>query len=183
MSILVTGLIIFFSIHVFSSTRYRPVLVGRMGEKRYKGSYALLALLGLVLIIYGKSQAPFVAVWYPPLWTRYIVFSIMPIALLCLAMPDLPNNLRRFIPHPMMTGILLWASAHLTANGDLASMLIFGCFLLYAVYTLMPGNMYKPAKETPRVPWYRDVILIAIVVVATALVIRFHRYVSGVALF
>ena len=50
-----------------------------MGEKRYKGSYALLALLGLVLIIYGKYQAPFVAVWHPPLWTRYIVFTIMPI--------------------------------------------------------------------------------------------------------
>ncbi|BFM17459.1 NnrU family protein [Maricurvus nonylphenolicus] len=183
MLLLAIGLVIFFTIHVFSSTRYRPVLVGRLGEKPYKGSYALLALLGLVLIIYGKAQAPFIAVWHPPYWTRYIVFTIMPLALLCLAMPDLPNNLRRFIPHPMMTGILLWAAAHLTTNGDLASMLIFGCFLLYAIYTLIPGNTYKPAKACSPVPWYRDVILVVAVIIGTLLIMRFHRYVSGVPLF
>jgi uncharacterized membrane protein len=34
----------------------------------------------------------------------------------------------------MLAAVKLWAVAHLIANGDLASMLLFGSFLAYAVY-------------------------------------------------
>jgi uncharacterized membrane protein len=34
----------------------------------------------------------------------------------------------------MLIAIMLWALGHLLANGDLASLLLFGSFLAYAVY-------------------------------------------------
>jgi uncharacterized membrane protein len=34
----------------------------------------------------------------------------------------------------MLTALMIWAFAHLLANGDLASVLLFGSFLAYAVY-------------------------------------------------
>ena len=35
--------------------------------------------------------------------------------------------------HPMLTALMIWAFAHLLANGDLASLLLFGSFLAFAV--------------------------------------------------
>ena len=41
------------------------------------------------------------------------------------------NNMR----HPMLTGFGLWALAHLLVNGDLASIIMFGSFLVWAIVT------------------------------------------------
>ena len=38
------------------------------------------------------------------------------------------------LKHPMLAGIKLWAAAHLLANGDLGSIILFGSFLGWAVF-------------------------------------------------
>ena len=40
---------------------------------------------------------------------------------------------RRITRHPVMWGMTLWAAIHIIANGDLASLLFFGGFLLTAL--------------------------------------------------
>jgi uncharacterized membrane protein len=52
----------------------------------------------------------------------------------------LPNRIRSAVGHPMLAAIALWAGAHLLANGDLASLLLFGSFLAFAVYDLASAS-------------------------------------------
>ncbi len=46
----------------------------------------------------------------------------------------LPNSLKRFTRHPMLSGVTVWAAAHLLANGDLASLILFGSFGAFALF-------------------------------------------------
>jgi uncharacterized membrane protein len=45
-----------------------------------------------------------------------------------------PGNIKATVRHPFLIAIKTWALAHLIANGDLASIILFGSFLLYAGY-------------------------------------------------
>ena len=46
----------------------------------------------------------------------------------------IPGNIKRMLKHPMLVGVKLWALAHLLANGDLASIILFGAILAWAVF-------------------------------------------------
>ena len=45
-----------------------------------------------------------------------------------------PGQIKARLKHPFLVAIKTWALAHLIANGDLASIILFGSFLAYAVY-------------------------------------------------
>jgi hypothetical protein len=45
-----------------------------------------------------------------------------------------PGQIKAKLKHPFLVAIKTWALAHLIANGDLASIVLFGSFLAYAVY-------------------------------------------------
>jgi uncharacterized membrane protein len=45
----------------------------------------------------------------------------------------LPGRIKGALKHPMLVGLKIWALAHLLANGDLGSMLLFGSLLAWGV--------------------------------------------------
>jgi uncharacterized membrane protein len=45
----------------------------------------------------------------------------------------LPGKIKAKVRHPMLAAIKFWALAHLIANSDLASIILFSSFLAYAV--------------------------------------------------
>ena len=45
-----------------------------------------------------------------------------------------PGRIKVRLKHPFLVAIKTWAFAHLIANGDLASIILFGSFLAYAVF-------------------------------------------------
>ena len=45
----------------------------------------------------------------------------------------LPGRIKATLKHPMLAGVKIWALAHLLANGDLGSILLFGSILAWAV--------------------------------------------------
>src|SRR3546814_15872476 len=65
---------------LLSSPRLREPLVDALGEERFRGLYALLALAALTWTVLAYGQAPAVAVWAPPAWTRWIPNLAMPVA-------------------------------------------------------------------------------------------------------
>jgi uncharacterized membrane protein len=78
-------------------------------------------------------KAPVVQIWVPPDWTRHLALLLMlPVFPLLLA-AYLPGKIKAKVRHPMLVAIKFWALAHLIANGDLASIILFGSFLAYAV--------------------------------------------------
>ena len=182
MMYLLLGMLIFFGVHLLPAFALRGQLIARWGAGRYRKFYILVAFVGLALMIYGKSVMGYVAVWRPPYWTRHLLMGVMPLALFFIALPDIPNNFRRRIRHPMMLGILVWSAGHLAANGDLASTLLFGSFLLYSIFSIISTSRRGPFVAKPLVPVYRDLITLVFVVVCYGVLFKFHVLLSGVAL-
>lgn len=181
MTLLIVGLIIFFGIHLlptFSSVRTR--LVEKFGEMRYKGLYSLLAATGLIVIIVGMIYRDFVHLWIPPVWGRHAAMTLMLPATILLVAADFRSNVKRFIRHPMLWGVTLWACAHLLANGDLASLILFGSFGSFALFDMVSANLRGSEKSTQVYPVSKDVKLVVIGMVVYVLIIIVHPYVIGV---
>ena len=82
MNLLILGIIIFFSIHLVPISPLKNILINRLGENKYKGLYSLIALAGLLIIIYGFGHADFHPVWDPLPYNREIVLALMPNAII-----------------------------------------------------------------------------------------------------
>lgn len=146
---LIVGLAGFVGGHfLLSSPPLRDPLVRALGEERFRGLYALLALATLTWTVLAYGQAPFVEVWTPPGWTRWLPSLAMPVAAVLLiagittrnptavggeTVLDDPNAVKGILTitrHPFLNATGLWALVHLAANGDLASILLFGAVAL-----------------------------------------------------
>ncbi len=137
MLILVLGLVLFLGMHAFTMARGpRGEMIARLGEGGFKGLYTGVSLLGFALIIYGfvlYRASGWIDVWYPPVWTKHLALLLnLPIFVL-LAATNSGGRIHAAVKHPMLLAVKIWATAHLIANGDLGSILLFGGFLAWAV--------------------------------------------------
>jgi uncharacterized membrane protein len=84
------------------------------------------------------------------------------------------------LKHPMLVAIKIWALAHLLANGDLASVLLFGTFLVWAVFDrISVKRRVAPIPATG--PVFNDAIAIVAGLVVYALFVwRLHAWLFGV---
>ena len=147
------GLTFFIAIHLLPSFKnLRTTLVARLGELKYKGIFSVISLLSFVLIVIGKANAPFIEVWQPPQMFSVATKLLMLPALIFLVAAYLPSNFKQNIRHPMLISVKIWALAHLLINGDLASMMLFGGFLAFAVIMMISANKRtewtKPKKQS-----------------------------------
>jgi uncharacterized membrane protein len=140
MLLLIIGLALFFLVHMVPTVpELRRGLAGRFGETGYRIAFSLISAIALILIVlgYGKLQeAPGKnpELWMAPLWIRHLALALMLPAFVLLAAAYIPSRIRTAVRHPMLAAVKIWALAHLLANGDLASLLLFGSFLAFAVY-------------------------------------------------
>ena len=179
---LIAGLLIFFGIHLIPTVvPLRQRMAAWKGEGLYQTAYSLMAAVGLAGVVYGKSVTPYIPVVEPPTWTAHIAWGLMWLAVVIFPAAYLPSNLKRFMRHPFLWGVALWAIAHLLANGDLASLLLFGAFALYAFYDMHSANRRGAALSNARYPLWRDGVLLAVGTTAYILLIRLHPLLFGVA--
>lgn len=134
---LILGLVLFLGMHSVEIVPpgMRAGAIARMGERPWKGLYALISILGFVLIIwgYGMARQEPILLYGPPVWMRHLSALIMlPVFPLLLA-AYLPGRIKTALKHPMLAAVKFWALAHLLANGMLADVLLFGSFLAWAV--------------------------------------------------
>lgn len=184
MIILVLGLFLFIGLHLAREIGFRPILVQRAGsEGAYKGLYSLFALLGLGMIIWGKSIAPFIMLWAPRFELRYIShFFMIPASILLIA-GNLPtSHIRHHLRNPMLGGIALWGIAHLWSNGDLASTVLFGSFTLWASFKFVILGRSTQPKETRKPYFFLDIIAVTAGLILYILISRYHGQLFGVGL-
>jgi len=190
LAILVIGLVLFIAVHAFTTRRdQRAALVARIGEGPYKGLYSVLSLIGIVLIAWGYARyraTGWIDVWYPPAWTRHIVVTLMWPACIGLVAAYVPGDIKRVLKHPMLVAVKLWAFAHLLANGDLGSIILFGSFLAWAVFDRITLKRRSDPGAPPIPSGGRRNDIIAVVVGTVLYLVLgflFHPLVIGVPAF
>ncbi|MCB1520167.1 MAG: NnrU family protein [Hyphomicrobiaceae bacterium] len=140
MILMVVGLVLFFTIHLVpANAELRRGVVTRYGENAYKIGFSIISLVGLVLIVLGYHKLQLMPgknpdLWSPPTAMRHIAFLLMLPAMILLVAAYVPSRIRTAAKHPMLAAVKIWALAHLLANGDMASIVLFGSFLIWAVY-------------------------------------------------
>jgi len=191
MTLLVSGLALFFLVHMVPTRPLvRAGLVDALGARIYRALFAILAAAGLVLIVLGYGAMQGLGrgnpqLWVPPPWIKHVVFLLMIPAIILLVAAFVPSRIRTAVRHPMLVALFIWAFAHLLANGDLASLLLFGSFLAFAVYDQIsvmtreaPGPLGSARGGSPQ-----DMIVIAAGLALYALLLFWgHAKLTGVAL-
>jgi uncharacterized membrane protein len=190
LAVLILGLVVFIAPHALTMARgARAALVTRIGEVPYKIIYSLVAILGVVLIAWGYGQyraTGWIQIWNPPAFMRHVTVALMWPSIVCIAAAYSPGNIKKTLKHPMLVGVKLWAFAHLLANGDLGSIVLFGSVLAWAVVDRISLKR-RADPGAPSIPvggWKNDVVaVIAGTLVYLALGFVFHPLVIGVPAF
>ena len=153
MTTLIFGLRVFLGIHSFSifAATGRNAMVGRMGALPWKALYALVAIVGFVLIVKGYAAARLepVLLYVPPVWTRHLAALLMLPAFILLFAAYLPGRIKTAMKHPMLVAVKLWAVSHLLANGMLADVVLFGALLAWAVVDRISLKSRAPNAAPP----------------------------------
>lgn len=183
MVLLIAGIVVFFGVHLIPSLPIREQLHTKLGEGGYKGLFSLGALLGIVLIVLGFRSAEFVPLWEPLPFGRNLAIFAMPIAAILVIAANMPNNLKRWLKHPMLIGIGLWGIVHLTANGDLSSTIIFASFLVYSVLNIALVESGGRGKQHETVSVFWDLGTVVAGIVLYAFLFGFHHHFAGIKLY
>ncbi len=153
MTYLVVGLIIFIAVHSVRivADDWRTRTIARMGERAWKGVYALLSLAGFALLVvgYGQARGASAVLYDPPLFMRHVTALLMLLSLVLVMAAYVPgNHIKAAVGHPMLAGVKLWAFAHLLSNGRVADMVLFGTFLAWAVVDFIAARRRDRAAGT-----------------------------------
>ncbi|HJY41298.1 MAG TPA: NnrU family protein [Steroidobacteraceae bacterium] len=152
MANLIAAAVFFLAIHFgVSGTRLRDRLVGVLGERAFRGLFALASLVGLIWMARAYSHAPHVVLWGQLVALKSIALPLVLIAfafvVIGISTPSPTTagmesqltrevqvrGITRITRHPFLWGTALWALVHFVINGDAASSVLFGSLLLLAV--------------------------------------------------
>ena len=139
--LLILGVALWWAAHLFK--RVAPERRASMGDAG-KGAVAVGLLISIVLMVIGFRATPYVDVWTPPVFMIHLNNLIMLIAIWMMSPAGTKGRLLNKVRHPMMGGFKLWAFAHLLVNGDLASIILFGGLLAWAVVEVIVINKSEP---------------------------------------
>jgi uncharacterized membrane protein len=154
MTLLILGLVLFLGVH---STRivaegWRTQMLAKLGPNGWKGLYSVLSIVGFVLIVqgYGAARLEPTVLWGSPTWVRMLASLLTLGAFVLLVATYVPRNgIKARLRHPMVLAVKVWAIAHLLANNTLADLVLFGSFLLWAVFSFRAARGRDRAANAP----------------------------------
>lgn len=156
MLLIVLGLILWTGGHLWN--RFLPGPYANLGSGA-KGISALIIFSALALMIFGYRGAETINVWYPPHFFRHINNLLMLFAVFTYFATLTPKGtawLVGNVKNPQLTGFKIWAVAHLLVNGDLASILLFGGLIGWAVWEVIlikrQGEKFDASKAPIKSP-------------------------------
>ncbi len=151
MTELVLAMLVFVLSHAIPARpAIRDRISARLGEAGFIVGYAVLSVVLIGWVAHAYAAAPYVPLWPPHAWTRWVPPVLMlPACVLLVAGFSQPNpfslgrgskgydparpGILRLTRHPALWGLALWAGAHIPPNGDAAALVLFGPFLLLAL--------------------------------------------------
>ena len=172
MGSLIAAAVFFDAIHiVIAGTELRWKITARIGEEVFQAIFAILSLAGIVWLSRTYGRAEYVELWGQVQTVRWLALIVMFIAfffvVFAFASPnptavrggamlkekDPAQGIQRITRHPFLWGVVLWSLVHLIFNGDLASLIFFGSFLILAVRG--PASIDRKRKKIYGEDWDR----------------------------
>ncbi|MES2632475.1 MAG: NnrU family protein [Pseudomonadota bacterium] len=158
MLILVLGLVVFLGVH---STRifadgWRTSMIARMGALPWKGLYALVSIIGFVILVIGFRMArqESLVLYVTPAWMKHLTAVLMMVAFMLFFAAYVPRNWFKWkFHHPQALSVKVWSIAHLLSVGVLADVVLFGSFLLWAVLSFSAARRRDRANNTVYAPY------------------------------
>jgi uncharacterized membrane protein len=148
MTLIILGLLLWWGAHLFK--RLAPARRAAMGDAG-KGLVTVGVLAGVVLMVIGYRGNTAPDLWYPPAFLTHVNNLLMLLAFYLYAASGMKTRITRVIRHPQLTAVKTWAVAHLLVNGDLASVILFGGLLAWAVVEVILINRAEP-RPAPNPP-------------------------------
>lgn len=174
MALIVLGLAFWWAAHLFK--RLAPDRRAVFGDAG-KGLVAAGVLAGLALMVIGYRGAVHVDLWYPPAYLWHVNNLLMIFAVYLFAASGMKTRITRKIRHPQLTAVKVWALAHLLVNGDLASVILFGGLLAWAVVEVILINRAEPRGPQPQpAPVAREWLTLALTLVITGAIMAVHNW-------
>ena len=179
MALLAIAVVAFSLIHLIPAV---PPLKARLKERigpAYGPLFGTVVTLSLILIVVGWRFSAYVHVYDPPAWGRYVSFVLTFVAFLGLGIFLFRGRLRQTLRFPLAMAVMLWSAAHLFANGDLASLILFGGLFIYAAAHLGLG-LANGVRPSPEVRGGHDGLSILAGVALYAVMAQLHPVLIGV---
>ena len=189
LTVLIIGLVIFHASHLFVRRRdARAAAIERLGLTGYRIAFSIVSIAGLAMIVWGFGHyraTGWIDIWYPPAFMRHITELLMLFASVFLVAAFIPSHITAKLKHPMLASVKTWALAHLLANGDLGSILLFGSFLAWGVIARIAAKKDGETAAPVAPSGYVNDILVVVIGLALylALGFLFHPYLIGVPVF
>ena len=189
MLLLIVSLILFLGIHLIRviAPGWRTSTIASLGESRWKLGYSLASILSLVLVVYafGEARQETGILYTPPVWMAHLASLLMLVAMICLVASLLPpGHIATRTRHPMVLSVKIWALAHLLANGETSSVILFAGFLAWGVVLRIALKRRERRGELVRKPFVStryDLLAVIIgLLVFLLFVWRLHVWLIGV---
>ena len=155
MTALIAAAVFFVLLHLLvSGTALRGAIVTMIGEAAFMGLFSLASVAGLVWLgwAYGQARGTGPVFWDLGAGAKHAAVALVLLAMLlivpglttpnptsvkqegALEKPNAVQGMLRITRHPFLWGVAIWALAHLLANGDLPSVILFGSMLALALF-------------------------------------------------
>lgn len=171
MFLLILGLALWAGAHFFK--RLAPTARARLGDPG-KGLVAVLSVVAIVLMVFGYRASDFVPVWEPPNGMRHLNNLLMVIAFYLFGVGSAKGTTARWLRHPQLTAVIVWAVAHLLVNGDLSSIVLFGGMLIWAIAEVIVLNRTTTWDRPTDVSIKGDAKAFVIGLIVMAIVVAIH---------
>ncbi|MDA8752595.1 NnrU family protein [Halieaceae bacterium] len=186
MTLLTVGVLMFAAVHLYPGVLpdIRRRWQQRLGENGYKGLFSLAIATSIVLIVVGWRSAQPQHLYLPPQELRLPGIALVALAFWLFVVSQRRSRLRQLIRHPQLTGVLLWAGAHLLMNGDSRSVILFGVLGLWALIEILLINRREGVwikGDSP--PVSTDIVSLLITAVVVVVLMHLHPWFAGMPVF
>jgi len=179
--LLATALALFFVVHSFAFWRtQRQALIDAISYPIYRVLFSLSAFGIVYLGVLGWNDFPVIYLYEPsPIFKQLHLILMLPAFYLWVAARG-PSHVKRYIKHPMLTGILIWGLGHLLANGDTRSMLLFVSMMLFAAVSMpiIDRRKEEPVALSPSIVF--DMFSLVLGLTLYVLMAKYHGTLIGV---
>lgn len=179
MIVLGLGVVLFAICHLPLAVPQATDALRRRFGKSYAMGLGLLSLIPLALIILGWRMSAFAPVYDPPPWGRLATFILVLAGFLCLGVFLFRGSLRQRLRFPLAWAVVFWSIGHLFANGDAASLVLFGGMLAYALAHVGLGLAHG-IRPSPVLRQGHDIISILIGIALYGAAAQLHPLFAGV---